>query len=392
MTDKASSALNRPRLLAPGPVETDPRTMLALARPQLHHRTPEAREIVLTARENLGALLGAPGWETVITTSSGTGAFEAALLGLVQDGAPVLAASAGKFGERWGDMAQALGYNVTRLTRPWGEVLDPQEVAAACQGQAALLITHSETSTGALHDLASVARAVKAANLDILILVDAVTSYAVAELRPDRWGLDAVISGSQKGVAGPPGLGFVFLSPGAVGRLASGGDPRRYYFDLAKELKSQRSGETAQTPAINLIAALNVSTERLLRVPLETLWAEKKRLNDALLAAGTALGCRPFAARPSPSVAALAPPSGIGGKAVAAALRDLGAQAAAGQAPHADALFRVSLMGYFDRYDALAAAGLLEDALSTLGVPFERGAAVSAAWRALAGGSAVPVS
>ncbi len=373
--------LNRPRLLAPGPVETDPRTMLALAAPQLHHRTPEARAVVLAARERLGALLGAPSWETVITTSSGTGAFEAALLGLVPEGAPLLAASAGKFGERWGDMAGALGYNVTRLTRPWGEALGPQEVAAACRGQAALLITHSETSTGTLHDLAGIALAAKAVNPEVLILVDAVTSYAVAELRPDAWGLDAVISGSQKGVAGPPGLGFVFLSPGAAGRL--GGNPRRYYFDLAKELKSQRAGETAQTPALNLIAALNVSMGRLLSVPLETLWAEKKRLNNALLAAGAALGCHPFAARPSPSVAALAPPSGLGGKAVAAALRALGAQAAAGQAPHADALFRVSLMGYFDRYDALAAAGLLEDALGSLGASFERGAGVSAAWRAL---------
>jgi len=374
--------LTRPRLLAPGPVETDPRTMLSLARPQIHHRTPEARQIVQEARERLKRLLGEADWEALITTTSGTGAFEAALVSLVPDGARVLCASAGKFGERWGDMAEVLGYAVTRLARPWGDVLDAQEVADAARGHAALLITHSETSTGALHDLEAIARTVKNTSPDCLILVDAVTSYAVAELRPGAWGVDAVISGSQKAVAGPPGLGFVFLSPPGVERL--GANPRRYYLDLKKELKSQRAGETAQTPAINLIAALNESTERLLSVPLETLWAEKKRLNDALVAAGRALGCHPFAARVSPAVAALVPPRGTTGKHVASALTALGARAAAGQAPHQDALFRVSLMGYFDRYDALAAAGLLEDALRNLGVPFERGAAVQAAWTALA--------
>lgn len=380
MSDVAPLA--RPRLLAPGPVETDPRTMLALARPQIHHRTPEAREVVLLARERLAALLGAPSWQTLITTSSGTGAFEAMLTNLVPAGARVVCASAGKFGERWGDMAAALGYEVTRVTKPWGESLDPHEVAFAGVGKAALLITHSETSTGALHDLAAIARAAKAANPDLLILVDAVTSYAVAELRPEAWNLDGVISGSQKGVAGPPGLGFVFLSPGSVARL--GRAARASYFDLTRELASQAKGETSQTPAINLVASLIESTARLVSVPLETLWAEKRRLNRALLAAGEAIGCRSFAARPSPAVAALVPPEGLSGKAVADALKALGARAAAGQAPHQDAIFRVSLMGYFDRYDALAVAGLMEDAFAALGAEFERGAAVAAAWRALA--------
>ncbi|PYE55289.1 pyridoxal-phosphate-dependent aminotransferase family protein [Deinococcus yavapaiensis] len=375
----SANALLRPRLLAPGPVETDPRTMLTLAKPQIHHRTPEAREIVLEARARLSALLGAPEWEPLILTSSGTGAFEAALVSLVPDGANVLSASAGKFGERWADMAHSLGYAVTRLEKPWGEALDPAEVADAARGQAALLITHSETSTGALHDLARIAEQAKRANPDLLILVDAVTSYAVAELRPAEWQLDAVISGSQKGVGGPPGLGFVFLSPSSVERL--GANPRRYYFDLKKEVASQRKGETAQTPAINLVEGLLTSTERLVAVPLETLWAEKAKLNAALLAAGNALGCRPFASRVSPAVAALVPPVAV--KDVVGALKALGARAVAGQAPHQDALFRVSTMGYFDRYDTLGMAGLLEDAFANLGRPVERGVAVAAAWKAL---------
>lgn len=372
---------NRPRLLAPGPVETDPRIGLVLAQPQIHHRTPEARQIVLQARKNLNALLGAEGWEMLITTSSGTGAFEAALLALVPAGAPVLCAHAGKFGERWGIMAKQLGYQVHNVSTDWGKALSPQAVAAEAAGMAAIFITHSETATGVLHDLQAIVAAVRVVNPDILVLVDAITSYGVCELRPNEWQLDAVISGSQKAVAAPPGLGFVGLSPRAMELL--GANPQRYYFDLKKELKSQQKGETAYTPAINLIAAVAYSTERLISVPLETLWAEKRRMNAALLAAGAAVGCAAFAEIPSPSCAALVPPAPFTGKQVAEALKAHGARAAAGQDPYKDAMFRISMMGYFDRYDALATAGILEDALASLGHTFQRGAAVQAAWAAL---------
>ncbi len=374
------STFNRPRLLAPGPVETDPLVGLILAQPQLHHRTPEARAIVLDARAKLQKLLGCD-HEVLITTSSGTGAFEAALVSLVAPTAKVLCAHAGKFGERWGLMATALGYSVANVTAPWGKSLEPSEVAAACTDVAALFITHSETSTGALHDLQSISRAARAVNPNILIFVDAVTSFAVSELRPSEWDLDVIVSGSQKGVAAPPGLGFVSLSPRATQHL--GANPHRYYFDLAKELKSQLKGETAYTPAINLIQTLTHTTQRLLSIPLEQLWAEKRRMNTALLEAGKALGCTPFAENPAPSCAALVPPAGISGKQVADQLKKLGAKAAAGQDPYKDAMFRISMMGYFDRYDALAVAGLLEDAFVALGVKFARGVAVNAAWQAL---------
>ena len=377
----STEPFNRPRLLAPGPVETDPRTALLLAQPQIHHRTLEARAIVLDARAKLQMLLGCP-WEVLITTSSGTGAFEAALVSLVPQGARVLCAQAGKFGERWGRMAQTLGYTVDEVKDDWGRSLEPQKVAAGIMPDTrALLITHSETATGALHDLEAISKAARAVNPEILILVDAVTSFAVAELRPEKWDLDAIISGSQKGVAAPPGLGFVALSPRAITQL--GANPQRYYFDLKKELGSQVKGETAYTPAINLIQSLTHSIERLVSLPLEQLWLEKKRMNTALLEAGKALGCVQFADFPSPACAALVPPAGISGKGVADKLKEMGARAAAGQDPFKDAMFRISMMGYFDRYDALAVAGILEDAFESLGVRFERGVAVSAAWKAL---------
>jgi aspartate aminotransferase-like enzyme len=326
--------LNRRRLIAPGPVEVEPRVLAQLAQPQMHHRAPEGVAKLMQTRAQLTELLGAPGYESVT------------------------------------------------VSRPWGEILDPGEVADAAKDAHTLLVTHSETSTGALHDLAAIAAAAKAQNPDLIIIADCITSYGVAELRPEEWGVDVIVSGSQKGTATPPGLGLLLFGPQARERLIPD-TQRGFYLDMQRELKGQMAGNTPQTPAINLIYALSASLERLLSVPREVLWAEKKRQNDALLAAGTAMGARAWASRTSPAVAVLCPPVGIGGKAVAAQLASMGQRALPGQAPHEDTVFRVSNMGYADRYDALSIAGILEDALSELGAEFERGAGVAAAWAAL---------
>ncbi|EYB67166.1 class V aminotransferase [Deinococcus phoenicis] len=380
--------LNRPRLIAPGPVEVEPRVLLELAQPQMHHRTPLGTGRLREAREKLTRLLGDP-YDAVITTSSGTGAFEGALVSLTPEGGRVVNAQAGKFSERWGDMSERLGYRTTRVARPWGELLDPGEVADAAKEAHTLLITHSETSTGALHDLAAIAQAAKAQNPDLIIIADCVTSYGVAELRPAAWGVDAVVSGSQKGTATPPGLGFVLFSPQVQERMVPA-TRRGFYLDLTRELKGQKAGNTPQTPAINLISALSLALDRPLSVPLEVLWAEKRRQADALLAAGAALGAPSWTARPSPAVAVLRPPAPLTGRQVAARLVAMGQRALAGQAPHEDAVFRVSTLGYADRYDALGIAGMLEDAFASLGVPFGRGVAVQAAWAALGEGMAQP--
>lgn len=380
-TRDAHLPLNRPRLIAPGPVEVEPRVLLELARPQMHHRAPEGIEVLMEARAKLTRLLGDP-YDAVITTSSGTGAFEGALVSLTPEGAKVVNAQAGKFSERWGDMSERLGYPTTRVVKPWGELLDPGEVADAARDAHTLLITHSETSTGALHDLAGIVAAARAQNPDLIVIADCITSYGVAELRPAGWGVDAVVSGSQKGTATPPGLGFVLFSPEVQERMvpATG---RGFYLDLTRELKGQKAGNTPQTPAINLISALSLALDRLLAVPLEVLWAEKRRQADALIAAGTALGAPVWAARTSPAVAVLRPPAPLTGRQVAARLAEMGQRALPGQAPFEDTVFRVSTLGYADRYDALGIAGILEDCFESLGMEFERGAAVRAAWEAL---------
>ncbi|MDB5045339.1 MAG: aminotransferase [Deinococcus sp.] len=377
----AYTPLNRERLIAPGPVEVDPRVLLELAQPQMHHRAAAGIAKLMEARAKLTQLLGDP-YDAVITTSSGTGAFEGALVSLVPEGAKVVNAQAGKFSERWGEMAGRLGYNAQIVAKPWGEVLDPQEVADAARDAHTLLITHSETSTGALHDLAAISQAARAQNPDLIIIADCITSYGVAELRPAAWGVDVIVSGSQKGTATPPGLGFVLFSPEIQTRLIKN-TPRGFYLDMHRELTGQKAGSTPQTPAINLIYALSLSLERLLCVPLDVLWAEKRRQADALIAAGTAMGAPAWAPRTSPAVAVLTPPAGITGRQVSARLAEMGQRALPGQAPHEDTVFRVSTMGYADRYDALAIAGILEECFASLGVSVQRGAAVQAAWAAL---------
>lgn len=376
--------LNRERLIAPGPVEVEPRVLLELARPQPHHRSPEGIEALAQARAKLTALLGDP-YDAVITTSSGTGAFEGALTSLTPEGARVVNAQAGKFSERWGEMSRRLGYDTALVSKPWGELLDPEEVADACVDAHTLLVTHSETSTGALHDLAMITRAAKARNPDLIVIADCITSYGVAELRPAEWGVDAVVSGSQKGTATPPGLGFVLFSPEVQERMV-GATGRGFYLDLTRELRGQKEGNTPQTPAINLIFALSLALDRLLAVPREVLWAEKRRQAGALIAAGEALGAPAWAAHTSPAVAVLRPPAPLTGRGVADRLAGMGQRALPGQAPHEDTVFRVSTLGYADRYDALGIAGILEDCFASLGVSFGRGAAVSAAWQALAEG------
>lgn len=373
--------LNRARLIAPGPVEVAPDVLQALSQPQMHHRAKEGVAKLMQAREQLSRLLGDP-YDAVITTSSGTGAFEGALVSTTPAGAKVVNAQAGKFSERWGEMARRFGYDTHIVAKPWGEMLDAGEIADACQDAHTLCITHSETSTGALHDLQAIAQAAKAQNPDLIVIADCITSYGVAELRPAAWGVDIVVSGSQKGTATPPGLGFVLFSPEVQPRMIQD-TPHGFYLDMTRELKGQKAGNTPQTPAINLIYALSIALERLLAVPLEVLWAEQRRKTDALIAAGTALGAPAWTARPSPAVAVLKPPAGVTGRQVAARLADMGQRALPGQAPHEDTVFRVSTMGYADRYDALAIAGMLEDCFAGLGVRFERGAAVQAAWQLL---------
>ncbi len=376
--------MHKARLLAPGPVEIPPQVREVLARPALHHRTEGFRALVLRVRTLLAELACVPGEDVLLVTGSGTAAFEAGLLAAVPAGGTVLALHAGKFGERWAALARRYGFDVRTVEAPWGRALDPREVRRALRDApdvAAVTTTHSETSTGVLHDVQGLAGAVREEAPEALVLVDAVTSLAAAELRPRAWGLDGVFAGSQKGLMLPPGLGFAWLSERAWHRA-----PRRapsFYLDLHAERGKQRRGETAFTPATALVAALEVALELVLEDGVEALWARRARLNEAVLAAGEAIGLERFAERPSPAVAALRTPQGVAAPALVRHMAAEGVRIAGGQEALEPRLLRPSVLGWADAYDAVTLAAAMERALRAAGrsVPF--GAGVAAALEVL---------
>jgi len=381
----------KPRLLAPGPVEVAPAVLEAMARPVLHHRSPEFKALFQRVRARLAEVAMVPGEEVLVVTGSGTAGFEAGLLAIVPAGGTVVSLNAGKFGERWAHLARRFGYRVVELEGAWGTAFDPDRVRAALRAAGhvdAVTTTHSETSTGVLHDVEAIAAVVREEAPEALMVVDAVTSLAAAELRPRAWGLDAVFSGSQKGVMVPPGLAFAYLSSRAWERsdalAAEGSLVPSYYLDLRRERERQREGQTAATPAVSLVAGLDVSLGMLLEEGIEAVWRRRALLNEALLRAGEAVGLARYAERPSPAVAALRTPAGVAAPEVTRRLADQGIRIGAGQDAARPHLLRPSVLGYCDRFDVVTLAAALEEAMRALGRPVAFGAGPAAALQAMA--------
>jgi len=205
----------RSRLLTPGPVELHPKALEALSCPQLHHRTDEARAIFNKARAGLKAAFKTGG-EALILTGSGTAAMDALVLNLFQPGQRVLVPVSGKFSERWAEISEAAGLEVVRHDLEWGKVVREEHLDGLKSHFDGVLLTHSESSTGAMNDVRSLAQVFKAKYPDALVLVDAITSLFISEFELESWDLDAAACGSQKGIMCPPGLGFAALSPRAL--------------------------------------------------------------------------------------------------------------------------------------------------------------------------------
>lgn len=380
-----SARVFRDRLFAPGPVEVPPQVLAALARPVLHHRTPGFRDTFRDVRAKLAEIARVPGDDVLILAGSGTAAFEAGLLACVPRGAKLVAVGGGKFAERWAELARTYGFDVVDVPVAWGRAADPHDLAEALARHpdaAAVTVTHSETSTGVLHDVAELASTVREHAPDALVLVDCVTSMAVAPVEPQVWGLDGVFFGSQKGLLVPPGLAFAWLSPRAWERSDS--LPPSFYLDLRRERPKQQRGETAYTPAVNLVVGLQVALDLLLQEGIESLWSRRERHNRAVLAAGEAIGLARFAERASPAVAALRVPDGVAAPEVVAAAAARGARIAGGQDAVKPWLLRPSVLGWFDGYDAVALAAVLEDALRDVGHDVRPGTGVRAAMEVLA--------
>ncbi|HEY7510616.1 MAG TPA: alanine--glyoxylate aminotransferase family protein [Vicinamibacteria bacterium] len=373
--------ITKRRLFTPGPTPLHPVVQEALARPILHHRTDEFRAVMKDCREGLQRFLKTTS-DVVVLAASGTGGMEAALANVLAPGEAMLALVAGNFGERWAAIGRAYGMDVRVLEAAWGEAVSPDAVAAALDGDRAIravFVQLSESSTGAAHDVEALARVTR--GRDTLLVVDAISGAGAMRLETDAWGVDAVVVGSQKALALPPGLAFLALSPRAWERVEKTATPR-FYFDLRRERKAQAAGESAFTPAISNVIALKAALDFVdSSGGVDALVKNAGVLAAATRAAARALRMPLVAPRHhGDALTALYPPEGLDSGAIVKALKtEFGSTVAGGQGALKGKILRVAHLGYYDATDILGLLATLEIVLTRLGHRFELGAGLAAA-------------
>jgi len=274
-------------LLAPGPTPVPPAVLLAMAQPMIHHRTPEYEALFADVRRDLRLLFQCKN-EVLMFAASGTGAMEGAVVNTLSPGDRVIVVRGGKFGERWADICQAYGLHVFPVDVPYGKIVDPAAVAGALERapvSKAVFATHSETSTGTVHDIQALAGIVRRS--EALLVVDAITSLGVMDLPMDAWGVDVAVSGSQKALMLPPGLSFAALSDRAWERVRLARLPK-FYFDFARERKAIVGNQSAYTPAVSLVVGLRETLRLILTEGLPCVFARHDRLARAARAARSA--------------------------------------------------------------------------------------------------------
>lgn len=368
-------------LFTPGPTPVPPPVLAALAEPVLHHRGPDFRAVYARVLERLKGVC-CTDREVLLYTCSGTGLLESAIANVVSPGDRVLSVSAGHFGERWAEIARAFGAEVDELRYPWGESPSPTDLAARLEGHKLVLLTHSETSTGVVADLQGLAAAAKEGGA--LVAVDAVSSLGAVPLETDAWGLDVVVSGSQKALMTPPGLALVAVSDDAwKGR----GTVPRFYFDWERTRAAQAELDAAFTPATSLVVALDVALGLLLDGGLESAFERHVRLGRACRAGARAMGLELFSPDDDSAsvVTAIRAPDGVDSTELVLRLRDsFGITLAPGQGPLKGKVFRIGHLGWFDVFDIATALAGVELALTEAGADVERGVAVPRVFEAFA--------
>lgn len=370
-------------LLSPGPTPIPNEVALAMSETMIHHRTPQFNHIFDQARQGLKKLFGTKN-DVLILASSGTGAMEASVANLFSPGDKVLVINGGKFGERWLNIANAFGLSPIELEVEWGQAVKVNTVEKQMKAHPDLkgvMIQASETSTTVLHPVKEIAKLTKNGPL---FLVDGVTAVGVVSIPLDEWGLDVLVTGSQKAMMLPPGLGFIALSDRAWERTKHAKLPR-FYFDLNLERKNQQKGSGAFTPAVSLIFGARASLEMMQREGLDRVYARHARMSRATRAAATALGLKLLAPdSPSPAATGVYLPDGIDADQVLDYLRDhMNITLAEGQDQLKGKVIRIAHVGYMGAFDVITAVAALEMVLRKFGVELPFGKGVAAAQEVL---------
>jgi len=377
--------MDKKYLFSPGPTMLPPEVLLKMAEPVMHHREPEFEKIFAEIREGLKYLFQTKN-EVLIFTSSGTGAMEGAVSNILSRGDKALVVRGGKFGERWGEICKAYGIEFIPIDVEWGKAVDPGRIQEALKSDTSIRAVYtqaSETSTGVKHPIKEIADIVKRYE-DTVIVVDAITGIGVFNIPMDAWGLDVVVSGSQKALMLPPGLSFVALSDKAW-RFVERSNLPKYYFDFRKELKSAQKNQNSYTPAVSLFVGLRESLNLIRREGREAVFRRHEKLAEATRAAVKALGLELYAPdSPSNALTAVKIPKGIDGE----RLKDLffekfGITVAEGQDRAKGKIIRIAHLGYYERLDMIMVLSALEMLLKEMGYDFELGTGLRAAEKIL---------
>ena len=376
--------IKKQRLLTPGPTPLLPAALHAMMGSDIHHRTEDFRNLYKQVLTDLKAVLGTAN-DVLVLVSSGTGGLEASVQNFFSPGDEVLVCSAGKFGERWVELAKAFGLRATVLSAPYGDAVQPATVEQALaqnRNIKGVFVQASETSTGTQHDVKAMGSAIQ--KTDAIFVVDAITGLGTMPLNIDAWGLDVVIGGSQKAFMIPPGLAFLAIGPKAWA-LAESSTAPRYYFDLKKERKNAAGGESAWTPNTSLLLALSEALKYIQSIGMDKLVANAQMLAEATREAMKALGLQLFSSSPGSSVTAVRPPAGMDSGVIVKEYRNrFNAIITNGQGSMKGQIFRLAHLGYFDFHDLFAIVAELEIILAAQGHAVRFGSGVAAVQNAYA--------
>ncbi len=375
--------MNRMRLFTPGPTSVPEEVLLEMARPVFHHRTQEYRTLFAEVSKLLQMVFQTA--NPVVTLSgSGTAGYEAAMINTIPQGGRVLALSNGKFAERWVTVAQRNNCEITVLKAEYGHAIPPEQVAEALgKGKFdAVTLCHSETSACTVNDLQAIAGHVR--KTDAILIADGITSVGAIPVKPDDWGVDILVTGSQKALMLPPGLAFVSVSEKAKKKMETVKQPN-LYLSLPHYLKSLEANDVPWTPAVTLVRGLHVALKMIAAEGLENVWKRTASFAAATRGAAKALGLKVFSSNPSDSVTGIHYPAGFDDKNFRGALRkQFNVHIAAGQGSMEGKIFRISHMGYVDAFDTLGVISAVEIVLRQQGYQFDFGAGVVAAHKELA--------
>lgn len=360
-------------LLTPGPTPVPAEVLAKEGMPIIHHRTTEFSNIFLKVEENLKKVFFTNN-DVLLLSSSGTGAMEAAIVNLMKRDAKAIVLETGVFGSRWGKILQGMGLSPIILKENYGEAVSLERLETVLKENPDVLAvfgTLTETSTATVNDVREIAKIVN--KTDAVLVIDAVSGLVGEELYQDEWGVDVVVSGSQKGFMLPPGLSFISMNEKAW-KLTEKSDLPKFYFDLKKYKSKVTEGQTPFTPPVSLIVALDESLNIVLKEGLENLFNKYKRMGNIIREAMKALGLELFSKNPSNVVTAVKSPDGIDSSKIVKLLREkYGVSIAGGQMDMKGKIFRIAHMGYMDKFDLIIGVSAIEMGLKELGYNLELG-------------------